>query len=37
MFISKEDETEYTCALQSFRNFSGVHPKIVLTDKKEAL
>jgi len=37
MFISNEDELQYHCAMQSFKNYFGINPKIFLTDKEDAL
>ncbi len=37
MFISKEDELQYHCAMQSFKNCFGINPKVFVTDKEDAL
>jgi len=37
MFISKEDEPQYHCAIQSFKECIGINPKVFLTDKEDAL
>jgi len=37
MFISKEDELQYHCAMQSFKDCFGINPKVFLTEKEDAL
>jgi hypothetical protein len=37
MFISKEDELQYNCVIQSFKNCFGINPKEFLMDKEDAL
>jgi len=37
MFISKEDELQYHCAMQSFKDCFGINPKVFLTDKEDEL
>jgi hypothetical protein len=37
MFISKDDELQYQCAMQSFKNCFGINAKVFLTDKEDAL